>query len=304
MTRLVAVLLFFAIAIVPVPAKADTAGAQAIERGKAALALYEKGQWAEALVEFRAADALYPSPVFALYAARCLAKLDRLIEAKVTFRALSDRQIDSSAPEPWREAQRAGRAELVVLEAEIPSVIVTVKGGSSTATLRVDDRSEGIGKRIELDPGRHRFVVRDRGREQRESLVLERNARRNLVIELPYVEPDRRPPETSQPSVPGLIMVSVGGTALIAGVVVGVLALRAGSATTEDLPDSCVDRTCPSSRRSEIEEDADGARSLANISTGLVIGGAIVTAAGVVTLLVDKKSARTTGRPGSFGFRF
>src|SRR5690242_10010962 len=87
-------------------------GARAIEKGKDALALYEAGNWSGALEAFREADTLFHSPVFALYTARSLRQLGRLLEARAALERLSNETLSASAPAPWLKAQADARLEL------------------------------------------------------------------------------------------------------------------------------------------------------------------------------------------------
>ena len=76
----------------------------------------------------------------------------------------------------------------------------------------------------------------------------------------------------------GVIVAAVGGAALVAGAVVGGLALSDSDAARAD----CVDSVCPSSARDGIA----GAQTMANVADGLLFGGAAVAATGVVLMLV------------------
>lgn len=79
-------------------------------------------------------------------------------------------------------------------------------------------------------------------------------------------------------SAAGVIVAAVGGAALVAGAVVGGLALSDSDAARA----GCVDGVCPSSARDGIAS----AQTMANVADGLLFGGAAVAATGVVLMLV------------------
>lgn len=76
----------------------------------------------------------------------------------------------------------------------------------------------------------------------------------------------------------GVVVAAVGGASLIAGAVLGGVALS----NSESARAECVDTRCPESTRAGIAD----AQTLANVSDGLLFGGLAVAAAGVVLMLV------------------
>jgi hypothetical protein len=120
MKRILALLLALGAAVVapgahaqtPPPATQDSAAARAIARGQEALAAYERGEFESALGAFREADAAFHSPVFALYAGRCLRELGRLAEARAELGRVAAEPLPPSAPEPWQHAQADAQREL------------------------------------------------------------------------------------------------------------------------------------------------------------------------------------------------
>lgn len=84
-------------------------------------------------------------------------------------------------------------------------------------------------------------------------------------------------PEPEGPSIAPWIVVGVGGAAILAGVVTGVMALGAVS----DIEDNCNGLTgCPASY-TELENDRDAARTLVRVTDTLLIGGTLVLAGGL-----------------------
>src|SRR3954468_13501151 len=84
---LAALLLSAAPAFAAPPESADAAAARSTARklGQEAVKLFENSEWAAALEKFNTADSLVPTPTLGLYAARCLVKLDRLVEASERY---------------------------------------------------------------------------------------------------------------------------------------------------------------------------------------------------------------------------
>src|SRR4051812_30455373 len=67
--------------------------------GQEAVKLYEAGDYARALEKFNTADSLVPAPTLGLYAARCLTKLGKVVEASERYLEVTRMQLDrGSAP--------------------------------------------------------------------------------------------------------------------------------------------------------------------------------------------------------------
>lgn len=76
-----------------------------------ALAHYDRGEFAQALAEFKVADRLFPHPDFQLNMARCEARLSRKAEARTHLRAfLAARPNDPDAPALRKELAELERA--------------------------------------------------------------------------------------------------------------------------------------------------------------------------------------------------
>jgi hypothetical protein len=283
-------------------------GAKAIEKGREGVALYEQGKWQEALERFNEADRLYHSPVFALYSARSLRNLGRLLEARAVLRRLVDEKLDGAAPDAWKEAQGDARAELSALEAEIPSVVVVVEGASPDSVLTIDDESVLAGQPIELDPGQHRLVASDGKQQRMVDFSVARGARNQSVVAKfsppePVARPTKPEPRALEPErlrgpyVPGLVITGAGGVALITGGVVGTLAIIKADQARDDLPASCRGTTCPLSTKSDVEASLEPSRDLATAADVLLISGAALAAVGIALWLIDPRADTETERP-------
>src|SRR5690242_19879515 len=112
------------------PESADTAAARSTARklGQEAVKLFEDGQWAAALEKFNTADSLVPTPTLGLYAARCLVKLDRLVEASERYLDVTRMQLDRNAAAIMRKAQADAVAEREKLLTRIPTLEIRLEG--------------------------------------------------------------------------------------------------------------------------------------------------------------------------------
>ncbi len=290
------------------PAEGSSAE-RAIAAGKAGIAAYELGKWQEALEQFRQAETLYHSPVFALFAARSLRQLGQSLEARVALQKLASEAIADTAPAAWQKVPADARLELAELAADIPTVTLKVEGGATSVTL--DDAPAAPDRAIEVDPGRHRAVVSDgvRQREQAFDVALRSHPRLRLSLSEPAASPPFRPvtrPASSAaaPRVSprttlvwsGWLMTGAGAAALASGSVVGVLALSRRAHLRDSLEDSvpdggCQQARCLESERGAVDAHFAPARRLAVASDVLWISGAVLSAAGVTLLLIDRNSS-------------
>jgi hypothetical protein len=307
--------------VAPGVASAQTDGERAIALGKEGHELYSAQKWSECAVKFSTADALASSPVFRLYTARCLRGTGRLLEAREKLRAVAAETIAADAPAPWRQASVDSKAELAQLEQNIPTVVVSAGAsagaGAEGAVLEIDGKPATLGAPVELDPGLHKLVLR-RGGVVEEKTVELASGQRNVAIELGGAKPgDGKPgagtelPPPPKPDasggpgiVPGVVVLSIGGAAAIAGAVLGGLAL-AGYGTLERCRESTSGMAvcAPDADIEDPQGKLDRANTFADASTGLLIGGGVVAVTGLVLMLVlPGDEAKAAWIPG--GFRF
>lgn len=277
--------------ISPVLAQGDVAaGDQAVAFAREGLKHYQAGAWAEALENFQKADAASHSPVFVLYVARSQRSLGKLLDARATYRKLVSEPLGDDAIPSFRQAQADGRAELAALEPTIPSVVVRAVGASARSKVTIDGRASSPGKPVELDPGDHQFVIIDGARRAEVQVTLRPGDRaREVVLDLTNPDiPDRPPPppvaaQTEGTLVPGVVLLALGGAGVLAGAVVGGLALKAN----DDIEARCPDLRCPEGvSEQEIEDDQASMLTMADASTGLLIAGGVVATVGVVLVIV------------------
>jgi len=273
-------------------AQPDAGASRSVEKANSGLKLFEQGKWQEALALFREADTLYHSPVFVLYAARCLERAGRWTAALAEYERLAAEPLPASAPKAWLDARAEGRAERDALEAKVPRVVIEVEAAPPAARASIDGQVVAVGHPQRLDPGPHRVVASDGStRIERRIELVSGRALERVVLRFPRVAAaSAKRPEGRRPNVPALLLGGTGAAALVAGGVVGVLALKSASDAKDDFPESCSGSTCPASRRGEIEAKTESARTLGSVSNGLLIGGAVALAGGVVWWLLDPGS--------------
>lgn len=212
--------------------------------------LFDAGDYAGALVKFERADTLVPAPTLGLRAARCLAKLGRLVEASERYLAVSRAELDAGAPTVMLRAQEEARAEREALLPQIPMLTIDVDGplGNEVSVL-VDGKPIPVallGEQRPTDPGEHKVEVRRPDTSTSGEVKLKPGEASHLRLTLPKLPaapptsallprqettpPPLRPAPPEVSSAPpyrgaGIVGVAVGGVGLALGVTAGALAL-------------------------------------------------------------------------------
>jgi len=102
--------------VTPMPETDDKdAAGRARDLGREGLSAYGESRYQEALNLFLAADSAFHSPVFQLFAARCLLELDRSAEAQALLERITKEELPRGAPEPWSRARSEAERELARL---------------------------------------------------------------------------------------------------------------------------------------------------------------------------------------------
>jgi hypothetical protein len=135
MRPLLASALLIAVVLAAPSARAQGANGQsAIVRATArklggeAVKLYDAGDYAGALEKFNTADSLVPAPTLGLYAARCLVKLGRTVEASERYLEVTRMELDRAALPVMRKAQADAVTEREKLLPSIPTLEVRLTG--------------------------------------------------------------------------------------------------------------------------------------------------------------------------------
>jgi len=234
------------------PGRAPTE--QARELGRRGLTAFERGDFEAALEHFQRAEGLAHSPVFQLYAARCLLALERPDEAQSLLRAITAESLDERAPEAWRRAQAEARLELVRLE--VPAAPTTEPAGTATPVgVAADGQVEQVASGTPPLPSDHPEPRSARNFWQRAA-------------------PTERGAWTA---------FGAGATGLVFAVITGALAVVEAAKVKEN----CVGTSC----RLEDLPRAQHAEQLANLATVGTVVFAVGGATGTVLWLLPKKDA-------------
>jgi tetratricopeptide (TPR) repeat protein len=110
------------------PSSGATVASRARDLGRAGLSAYGQADFEAALGHFRAAEALAHSPVFQLYAARSLLRLDRVDEARAELETILTTAPEENAPSAWLRARREAADELLALANVAPEPVPNDQG--------------------------------------------------------------------------------------------------------------------------------------------------------------------------------
>jgi hypothetical protein len=302
------VALVLALGLTASVAAADTTAPNAKEQFANATRLYESRAFAEALPLFQWLVISTSSPNARLYAARCLAELDRLPEAydelSATVREAASR---AETDAKYAATRDAAASELAVIEHRIARVIVALTDAPAGTVVRLNGAAvppERIGMTRPVMPGKLVVVATTPdGQTTTRVLDLPAGATQTVLLAIPRsVAP---PPTTSAsasssaPAPPppspatrtwrtaGFAALGVGalGAALLT-----VEGLRAHS-KNQDLRSGCGNTRCTDPRFADTIDQGKSAQTWANV--GLVVG-AVGLLAGASFLVAD---ARAHGEP-------
>lgn len=262
---------------------------------------YQAENFEAAYDRFNRAYQLVRVPTVGIWAARSLAKLNRLVEASERYLEIERTELAEGAPPEHQKAKEEARAERQELLARIPNVRVQIEGADPADVFVTLNgkvlQSALVGVNTPVDPGKLN-VKGVRGEQIVEATIeiAERQARDVKLVfkpaEAPAPAPGVEPAETSGPAAPppatvdsgaqrgpdrtlAYVALGVGGAALVAGGVFGVMAMGDKS----DLDDQCTsDRRCPTSAGDAIDS-YDTKRTISSIG---LIGGAVLVGAGAV----------------------
>jgi len=172
------------------PTVSDADRLNAREQFASGIEAQQQGRWADALLAFQRAQALFSAPTNMLHMAECMAQLGRLVEAEETYRGLTLLVLPKDSPAPFFAAQAQGAAELQQIQARIPkmrievtpanlpNLVVTLDQQAFNAVLLGADRS--------VDPGAHTVTAFAPGYGQKEVKVVvhEKEPTKVVTVEL------------------------------------------------------------------------------------------------------------------------
>lgn len=258
--------LTLAFALVSASAAAQAGGGDArtmFQRGQTA---YAQGDYDTAIDQWSRAYELDPRPLLQFNLSQAHERLGNL---PLAIAAL-ERYLEGADAND--EHQADARARLSALRERLGRTSIHVVGGPEGAILTIDDEDRGRTPRpdpIAVSPGSHRVVVRAPGYEEFTSTVAV-SAGQSVEVAVSMAAIATAEETSGELPIVPIILFSTGGAALIAGAVMGGIALS----DAQNAPS----RTSP---------EADAARGLA-LGADITMGiGVAAAAAGLIVLLVS-----------------
>ena len=250
-------------------------------------------RWSDAVGAFQTADGLDPSPALEFELAQTEIAAGKLSEAA---KLLAKINAGTEGALPARKAREAAKKALDELRPRIPGVRVIVLGPTGKVSVIVDgaDADADASAEISVNPGNHIVGASADGWNPAEKeLKLAEGAHEKVELTLTSTRAAAPPQETSGSRLPGIVVTSVGGAALVLGGVFGGLAFSATSSAKA----LCNGNVCPPAAAGDISSS----RTFGNVSTGMFIAGGVIAAAGVVLIIVapgggKKDEARKAAR--------
>jgi hypothetical protein len=289
---------------------------------------FERGDFERSRDLFRRAQELVQAPTLALYEARSLVRLGRLVEAQESYLRAIRAPLEATSPEAFRKAVREAELDEQQLAPRLPKVTIVVSGTGATApglVVNLDERRLQpalVGVEMPLDPGRHLLQAELPGGQPSrvEFTIAEREQQTVEVrVDLPPRQPTKAvlaPPRPAvreaprpSPSTWHRPAAFVAGGVGVAGLATGVVAGLVAASKHRDAERQCPNLTCV--QGSAGEDSLNEFRSLRTVSTlGYVVGG-LGVAAGVTFFLIAPSrrddghvaiwlGARSAGLSGAF----
>jgi tetratricopeptide (TPR) repeat protein len=275
---------------------------------------YQAGDYKSAEESLSRAFASFPAPTLALWSARALEKLGKLVEAEDRYRAAERASVNAGEPEAQRKAKVDARKDRAELLPRIPTLKVRVEGAPLAGVIvRVDGvaiASERLEQPILVNPG-ERLVTAERGPDleqvkaslaqgEHKSVLLKFDVkpRADQALDAYLAEPEAQPPASAAgQAVPaqdwstssgssgwrsvGWAAVGVGGAGLATSVVLAIVA----NGKRDGFEDECPENVCPPGVSDDVRDDVESYNSLRTLSTvGWIAGGALVV--GGIGLLI------------------
>jgi hypothetical protein len=291
------------------PVDAATRSA-ARDLGYAGVNAYQAGDYATASAKLEKAYAALKAPSLGLWSARALTKLGKLVEAAERYVDVTRLDTSSGETAVHEQAKKDARAEHEALVPKIPKLVVRVAGvDSSEVSVTIDGvpmANALIGEQRPVNPGSH-VVQGKRGDEvvdERVSLSQGGQEAVELVFKGGPLAVPAAAGAAAQPGAAsndertsysesgdrarskgnstlrtfGWISLVTGGVGLVAGGITGIVSLDWKSQIEND---------------NELYNDANTNRykSLSAVSVGCLIGGGVLTTAGVIILIATPSSA-------------
>lgn len=260
--------------------------------------LRDKNDLRGALAKYRAAHALFPTPITGLEVGRTHMQLGELVAARDAFVAVGKLPPKPNESSNTTFARSEAERLATEVEARIPKIIVTVES-TEPATIEIDGAAAQMPKQV--DPGKHVVVVRAGTTVRTSELVIAERETREIRIALgpaavaapkqPTTEPQPALPAAESPGRPTWVWVGFGvaGAGVIVGTIAGAMTLHG----TSQLSSGCTNGMCPPDQHDRL----DSTHTWATVSTvSFVVAGA---AAGVSLVGFFATSPSSSPKQGS-----
>lgn len=282
--------------------------AQARQLGQQGQAAFDAGNYVESEKLWAAASKLYPiAPTLTLGLARAQEKVGHFVGAQESYnKIIREWGNKAGAPQAFKDAADAAKAEVAAVSARVATVVITVEGGANWS-VSLDGQpmpAAAVGLKRPVDPGKHVVHVEAEGMKPADTTftVAEAGAAEAKIrlekADGPVathppaggtapdgVSPPREPPPSGSNKTLAIVAFGVGGAGLVFGAVTGLIAIGKHG----DLADKCPGGTCSANDQSAV----DSYKTMGTLSTvGFVVAG-VGAAAGAVLLLTSPKASST-----------
>lgn len=277
------------------PSPADVTEAKArFEKGAN---LFKADKFAEAIEEFRASYARVNSPNSHLYVARCLVKLNKLVEAYLEYEKVAAEA--AGAGEKYAQTGETAKTERDELNAKLAMVSVTVSTPEPGAKLTVGGTEvpqDRWGSPFPAMPGNVEVRLEAAGKPAATQSV-SAAAGESKSATIAFAAPETGDGQDGGKKGGGMSGMRI-GSFVAAGVGVAGFALFAieGSAsqsTYDQLKKDCGTSPCPADRADDIDK-GKSQQMLANIGLGI---GAVGIAAGATLFVLSLRAKKTDTEP-------
>jgi hypothetical protein len=259
------------------------ARATARKLGGEAVKLFESGDFAGALEKFNTADSLVPAPTLGLYAARCLVKLGRMVEASERYLEVTRMQLDRGALAVMRKAQADAVAERDRLLPTIPTLEIQLEGPQGDGVqVTVDGKpllAGLVGEKRPVNPGKYTLLAKRTDTVVARDVEVGVGEATRVVLTLP---PLPAPPAPRLPLLRkvGWAAIGVGGAGIVTGGVAGLIAISKG----QSLLTACPLHVCPTGAALAQAGPYNAARVASTV--GFIVG-AVGLAAGIPIVIAS-----------------
>ena len=275
------------------------------EIAKQGIEAFDAGDYEEAAAQLGKAYGVVKVPTIALFRARALAKLGRLVEASELYHEASTLQVEMGQRVQQEQAQRAAKAEREELMPRIPKLTVRVEGAElGEVSFRLDD-AEVPAVLLEaghaVDPGEHTLTGQRGDEVATQSVSLEEGARETVTLRFEGgkrggagkgrgsstgvpVEDQGAARSWQRPT--GYALLGLGGVGLVVGTISAV--------GTKNKRGDLLDTGCDDDGAcfADQQDDVDAYnRSLRTTNVGFVAGGVLAAAGATLVLVAPRRPA-------------